>query len=64
MDFDAVCKSLASVELGAVADAEGVVWGQIKGYPHWPVRRPGGGGARTAVVGRQAWRAATHHCFS
>ncbi|PSC72083.1 histone H3 Lys 36 methyltransferase ASH1 isoform A [Micractinium conductrix] len=38
MDFDAVCKSLASVELGAVADAEGVVWGQIKGYPHWPAQ--------------------------
>lgn len=37
-DFDAVCARLRSKELCAVAASEGVVWGQIKGYPFWPVR--------------------------
>ena len=37
MDFEAACAQLGSAELGAVAQAEGIVWGFIKGYPFWPV---------------------------
>ena len=29
-------------KLGAVAASAGVVWGQVKGYPFWPVRAGGG----------------------
>lgn len=38
LNFEAVCAQLSSAELGAVAASEGVVWGQIKGYPFWPAQ--------------------------
>lgn len=38
MDFEAVCAALRAPQLGAVAEGEGIVWGQIKGFPFWPVR--------------------------
>ena len=43
MDFEAVCAQLAGDELGAVAQGAGIVWGQVKGYPFWPVSVRGEG---------------------
>lgn len=37
VDFEAACAQLRSSQLAAVAEGEGIVWGQIKGYPFWPV---------------------------
>jgi hypothetical protein len=36
-DYEAVCAQLSTPELGAVAQSENIVWGQLKGYPYWPV---------------------------
>ncbi len=60
MSFEAICAQLG--KLGDVAASAGVVWGQVKGYPFWPVRA---GCSRAGLAGSRCsspaagWRAAT-----
>ena len=71
MSFEAMCAQLG--KLGAVAASAGVVWGQVKGYPFWPVRAGGGAGWRVggkpAPSGAGCQRAAMpppsapHYCW-
>lgn len=57
MDFEAACAQLKTEQLGAVAASEGIVWGQIKGFPFWPVRCPEGSGVQGGrALGRRRLR--------
>lgn len=54
MSFEAICAQLG--KLGDVAASAGVVWGQVKGYPFWPVRAAGRVGLGGGVAGSWAPR--------
>lgn len=69
-DFDAACAQLRTDQLGAVAAGEGIVWGQIKGFPFWPVRArdcSGHRGVEARAAGSAlpplAWPLARHAAF-